>query len=170
MASIMWLQNILTRMVFCDGLLRLKKILFNKLFKKGNGTKSKILIGAFVILTDEYKTCQIYSGKWQRIQLDQFSWIKYRLNFQLIIFRDGSACLSYNFDEKGTKIPVYHRRVEHSDDEYSVRNAQVRQRCQEACQALDLALTLNSCNDSQDSKLQNFCQTPGEADVFSMFR
>ena len=59
-------------------------------------------------------------------------------------FRDGSACLSYSIDKNGQKWSIPHRRVEWNEDEYFVRNRQVRERAYEATQALELGLALNS--------------------------
>ena len=58
-------------------------------------------------------------------------------------FRDGSACLSYQVDNDGKQWPIPHRRIEWNEEEYFVRNRQVRERCFEACNALKLAFELN---------------------------
>jgi len=63
--------------------------------------------------------------------------------------RDGSACLSYTFDKSGKKWAIQHKRVELHEEEYFVRNRQVRERCHEALQAMDLAFSLNESESAQ---------------------
>ena len=63
--------------------------------------------------------------------------------FKNFNFREGSACHSYQVDTKGKKWPIPHRRIEWTEEEYSVRNRQVRERCFEVSNALKLALKLN---------------------------
>ena len=58
-------------------------------------------------------------------------------------FREGSACHSYQVDKNGKQWPIPHRRIEWTEEEYFVRNRQVRERCFEVCNALKLALKLN---------------------------
>ena len=65
--------------------------------------------------------------------------------------RDGSACLSYTFDKNGKKWAIPHRRIELNEEEYFVRNRQVRERCHEALQAMDLAFTLNNSEQSHQN-------------------
>lgn len=62
----------------------------------------------------------------------------------MVLCRDGSACLSYHIDKSGKKWPIPHRRIEWTEEEYFVRNRQVRERSHEACQTLDLAYALNN--------------------------
>jgi len=57
--------------------------------------------------------------------------------------REGSACHSYQVDKNGKQWPIPHRRIEWTEEEYFVRNRQVRERCFEVCNALKLALKLN---------------------------
>ena len=58
--------------------------------------------------------------------------------------RDRSACLSYSIDKTGQKWAVAHQRINFNEDEYFIRNRQVRERAYEATQALELGLTMNS--------------------------
>ena len=46
-------------------------------------------------------------------------------------------------DKNGKQWPIPHRRIEWTEEEYFVRNRQVRERCFEVCNALKLALKLN---------------------------
>ena len=63
--------------------------------------------------------------------------------FKNFNFREGSACHSYQVDKNGKQWPIPHRRIEWTEEEYFVRNRQVRERCFEVCNALKLALQLN---------------------------
>ena len=67
-----------------------------------------------------------------------------RIGNWYIFCRDGSACFSYSLDKNGQKWSIPHKRVEWNEDEYFVRNRQVRERAYEATQALELGLALNS--------------------------
>ena len=40
-------------------------------------------------------------------------------------YRDGSGCLSF-YQDKGHRLWIQHRRIDHGDDEYLIRNKQVR--------------------------------------------
>ena len=46
-------------------------------------------------------------------------------------------------DKNGKQWPIPHRRIEWTEEEYFVRNRQVRERCFEVCNALKLAFQLN---------------------------
>ena len=67
-------------------------------------------------------------------------------SFRIIIhayflLRDGSACLSYHLDSS-VRRDVPHRRVSSGEDEYAVRNGQVRHRAREVSRTLDLVASL----------------------------
>jgi len=80
--------------------------------------------------------------------------------------RDGSACLSYHFDKSGKKFAVNHRRIELTEEEYFVRNRQVRERSHEALQALDLAFSLNKSEQPHN----NFYQEKEKDQFLSGFK
>jgi hypothetical protein len=42
-----------------------------------------------------------------------------------LLFRDGTACLSYSLDSSNKPQWVTHRRVTDAEDEYAVRHSQV---------------------------------------------
>lgn len=79
--------------------------------------------------------------------------------------RDGSACLSYHIDPSGKKWAIPHRRIEWSEEEYFVRNRQLRERCHEVCQALNLATLLND----EPEKCENF-EGDTNNEFFAMFK